>query len=388
MTERERLWAALTGREVDRPPIWLREGFNPGGDPGAEALDFGTDHQDLTADWKTEALYRRLHDELEPHVATIRSWDPAGLLNRFLLVPPDAMSTKVRCVDDDTIEIVGSIETETRELSWVDRLKRGYNTAWHVSHLVESVEDLQALADIPFSINPARIAEARKNAFGANTMVGDRGLARLELPSPLVAISATMTLQQFLELTVVEQPFLVDLLAEVTERVERVIDALFADGALPTVANFGGSEQATPPMMAPYAFDEFVVPYDGRLVRRLQAHGVPVNMHAHGRVRHALSCMREMGVDSTDPVEPPPAGDLTIAEARSIVGDDVTLVGNLEFDELEYAEPSYIADRVKEILAVGPRRLVVGASGGPLSKITPQLANNYRSWIAAVLEQG
>ena len=31
MTGRERLLAAIRGEVVDRPPIWLREGFNIGG---------------------------------------------------------------------------------------------------------------------------------------------------------------------------------------------------------------------------------------------------------------------------------------------------------------------------------------------------------------------
>ena len=150
--------------------------------------------------------------------------------------------------------------------------------------------------------------------------------------------------------------------------------------------NFGGAEQCTPPMMAPEAFDEFVVPYDGRIIARLKEYGIGVNMHCHGKVRHALECMKAMGVDSTDPVEPPDSGDVTYGEAREIAGDKLTLVGNFEFDELEYATPQKIKARVREIAAYGPERLVLGASAGPISRVTPELAGNYKAWIDAALE--
>jgi hypothetical protein len=96
--------------------------------------------------------------------------------------------------------------------------------------------------------------------------------------------------------------------------------------------------------------------------------------------------MIEMDVDSTDPVEPPPAGDVTFREAREIVQDRLTLIGNLEFDELENREPDYIASRVKEILSHGSDRLVIGSSAGPIHALTPKIATNYKSWIKTYLE--
>lgn len=109
-------------------------------------------------------------------------------------------------------------------------------------------------------------------------------------------------------------------------------------------------------------------------------------MHCHGKVRHALGSMKEMGVDSTDPVEPPDAGDVTYGEAREIAGDKLTLVGNLEFDELEYSTPQQIRERIEEIARHGSRRLILGASAGPISKVTPQLVKNYKAWVDAAVE--
>jgi uroporphyrinogen-III decarboxylase len=211
---------------------------------------------------------------------------------------------------------------------------------------------------------------------------------RLGFSSPIVIISGCLPFERFLELTVTENAFYHELLTEITRRTLRLIDAVFAHSDIDTTVNFGGSEQCTPPMMSPHAFDEFVVPYDGQLVRRLKEHGVLVHYHVHGKIRHALKCLVDMSVDSTDPVEPPPAGDVTYAEAREIVGDDLTLVGNLEWDELAYGEPEQTRQRVREILALGNRRLILGSSAGPISRITPRIAANYRAWVEAALRYG
>jgi uroporphyrinogen-III decarboxylase len=141
-------------------------------------------------------------------------------------------------------------------------------------------------------------------------------------------------------------------------------------------------------MMPPEAFEEYVLPYDGELIRSLKQHDVPVQIHCHGKVRHALRGMIEMGADATDPVEPPPAGNVTYAEAREIVGDRLTLMGNLEFDMLESGEPRQIRQHVRDILALGSRRLILSASAGPISAVSRRLVENYKAWIDTALEYG
>ena len=82
---------------------------------------------------------------------------------------------------------------------------------------------------------------------------------------------------------------------------------------------------------------DYVMPYDGALIRTLKQHDILVQCHCHGKVRHAVKGMIE------------------------------------------------IRTRVEEILSHGSRRLILGASAGPISAITPQLAANYKAWIDAAL---
>jgi uroporphyrinogen-III decarboxylase len=134
-------------------------------------------------------------------------------------------------------------------------------------------------------------------------------------------------------------------------------------------------------------YDRLVIPYEKRIVQKFKnEYGLLCNAHCHGRVKHALNGMLEIGFDSTDPVEIPPDGDVTIAEARAIVGDRMTLIGNIEFYELEFRTPEQIRERVREILAAGPRRLIVGTSGGPLTDLSPQLEANYFALIDETLK--
>ncbi len=379
MTGRHRLMAAMRGETVDRPPIWLREGFPLITGP-AEAGDF---HRG----WQADPVYRELFDYVAPHAAAIENWGCPSL-NRYLMVPPDALASRTLEQTPERRRSLVTIATPRGELTELCEHRRGMANlgGWKLKRPVEGREDLLKLASVPFEVRPEDVERGLESYRAARRRTGQRGVLRLNLPSPMIAVSHVMSLEDFLAFSVTDGVLFHEQLEEITARVLAVLEALWAEGDLDTTVNLGGSEQCTPPMMRPEAFDEFVVPYDGPIIAWLHRRGVPVNMHCHGKVRHALECMVRMGVDATDPVEPPPAGDVTYAEARAVAGDDLTLVGNLEFDELEYAEPEAIRRRVAGILSHGRRRLILAASAGPISPVSPRLADNYRAWIDAALE--
>ena len=102
----------------------------------------------------------------------------------------------------------------------------------------------------------------------------------------------------------------------------------------------------------------------------------------------ALKGIIEMGFVATDPVEPPPQGNVTFSEARALVDGKLTLMGNLESVELCTAEPAYIRRRVKEIVSLGKDRLILTSSDGVYAAIDQKTADNYRAWIDTALEFG
>jgi len=379
MTGRQRLLAAMRGEAVDRVPVWLREGFPVRHGPaGADDFENG---------WQAEPLYRGLFDYVRPHADDWLNW--GGLpQNRFLMIPPRAMRGETIEATPEFRRRRTIVETPRGPLTAVTEVRRHTATTWTVKPLVEDRRELRMLADVPWELDAEAVARARAHYRRALAEAGDRAPLMTDLSSPIVIISGAMALETFLELSLTERAWFHELLEEITRRNLAMLEALWADGPLDTCVNIGGSEQCTPPMMAPEAYDEYVVPYEGRLIAWLKARGVPVKVHCHGKVRRALACMVAEGADATDPVEPPPQGDVTYAEARAVVGDRLTLIGNLQYADLCHRRPTDIREQVREMLAMGTRRLILGASAGPMGPITPRMAENYRAWIDAAREFG
>jgi hypothetical protein len=314
----------------------------------------------------------------------------SNLFNRFAMVQPSRIKHDPEVwLDADTMQSSGWLDAPDakRKLAFIHQTRRNVATSWEIEHPVHSLEELDALMAAPWEVDGPAVEAAVKRAFGLDAQIGERGVMRYSVSSPLIMISSVLSMQGFLESIALEEAYIHTVLEEVTRRILLVIDVLFPRlKGIEMLINVGGSEQCVPPLVSPDLYDRLVIPYEKRIVQKLKHEfGLPCNAHCHGRVRHALHGMLEIGFDSTDPVEIPPDGDVTIAEARAIVGDRMTLIGNIEFYELEFNTPEQIRERVREILAAGPRRLIVGTSGGPLTDLSPQLEANYFALIDEAL---
>jgi uroporphyrinogen-III decarboxylase len=378
MSSADRLLAAYRGEAVDRVPVWLREGFPPFGElAGAD---------DFSCGWQADAAYRELYEELAPRVDWMTRWTIQGT-NRLLMVPRCFIDVEVLENSPERRRRKHVVHTPRGDLFGVREERRGVNTGWVLKPLVESREELAMLAEVPFEIDEAAVAASVASYREAEARCGGRALPLTSTSSAMVCISGCMSLELFLELSFTDRQWMAELCEEVLRRQMATYAEIFSPG-MRTAVIIGGSEQCTPPLMSPESYDRLVVPYETRLIEFLHGMNLPVQIHCHGRVGHALKCMLAEGADATDPVEPPPAGDVTYEQAREIVGDRLTLVGNLEWDELESAEPRQIREHVRRVLALGNRRLILAASAGPISAVTPRLAANYRAWVEAAEEFG
>jgi hypothetical protein len=63
-----------------------------------------------------------------------------------------------------------------------------------------------------------------------------------------------------------------------------------------------------------------VVGYDTPMVKAIQASSGYARIHSHGRLRLILPAISATGCDGLDPIEPPPQGDMRLAEVREQVG--------------------------------------------------------------------
>lgn len=373
MTGRQRLRAALTGGEVDRPPL------NYGG-------SFRLTEKELSADemqwgWMREARFLALREHMRPWCDSYCGFEPP-LFNRYMMVTANRITVETASETADNRVLRGTIRLPEGEVYYEDHQRRGFATDWHMVVPGDDPDTLRRMLDAPWEVDEVALRLTVKMLRQLDERLGEEGYPHLFLPSPAVAISHGMHLEDFLLLCHVEKDLVLSFCTEIARRIGLCIDALFSEGLPECAFIFGGSEQFTPPMMHPQSFDEFVVPFEGPLVQRLKAHGAPaVECHCHGRVAYALQRILAMGYDAVNPVEPPPQGDITYAEARALAGDKLTLAGNLELVEIEHGTPEHMRQRVRELLSLGHDRLIIQDAGGLHQPVTETMDQNYRALV-------
>jgi uroporphyrinogen-III decarboxylase len=79
-------------------------------------------------------------------------------------------------------------------------------------------------------------------------------------------------------------------------------------------------------------YNEFVAPYEREIVRRIHDYkpGIPVYTHTCGFIGDRLELMAATGIDGIECMDPPPLGDTQLADAKSRVGKELFLKGNMD----------------------------------------------------------
>ena len=104
------------------------------------------------------------------------------------------------------------------------------------------------------------------------------------------------------------------------------------------------------------------------------------------RVGTLLRSLMEMGTDSTDPVEPPPLGDVELADVRRQYGQQLVLFGNLELRDIETLPPAefeqVVARSLRDGTAGAGRGFVLMPSACPCGRhVTPRAVANYETMV-------
>ncbi len=77
-------------------------------------------------------------------------------------------------------------------------------------------------------------------------------------------------------------------------------------------------------------YEQFVLPYEAEVVRRIHRTGVPVYTHTCGRLGDRLELLADTGTDGIDTLDPPPLGSVDLEDAKRRVGDRVFFKGNID----------------------------------------------------------
>lgn len=362
MSPRERFLKTLRGEKADRVPIHLL-GFNF---PNWESIA-------SLRDPARREIAERIFDQ------TIFTYDVPSYVNRYMVTPPQRIRVVRKIETEEGVTVVSEIDTPKGKLTAVtSRNRMSGNTTWTVKYPVESLEDIERIRSIPWELpkglRPLDPDELPPDPLG-------RMVIYTRISSPFVCVAGMMRYEMFLELCATDLDLIKELTAECERRIMDVLEVLLSKPGIDVVW-MGGCEWLTPPMASPRIYEELVQEQERRIISRVHAAGALAHIHCHGNVRSTIKLVLERGADYFEPVEPPPDGDITFAEAKKMVGGEMTLGGNIEVRLLEYGEPDEVEMAVKAAFEGGKERMVLQTTEGPLSPLmSERMRINYHRMI-------
>ena len=256
----------------------------------------------------------------------------------------------------------------------------------YVESLVRSDDDLNRYLSLPNEPAEVDLSHAKE----VYERLGDRGVVHLGYADPMYAVAHLFDFEDFCIRTATQRSLIADMIEREHERIRvelaRVLEQIQGYDFMFCTA---GPEVATPPMLSPDTFAELVTPYQKALVRMIHDAGHLSAIHCHGRVHRVLDHFIEIGIDALEPMEPPPQGDISLAEALDHVDGRICLMGYVQDQDLYTARPGEMRAKVRAV-----RELVEGRTGYIMTSTAtpyvedppPAFVRNYIEYIQAATE--
>ncbi|KPK84652.1 MAG: hypothetical protein AMJ81_05085 [Phycisphaerae bacterium SM23_33] len=383
-----RITACHRGEPADRIPICSPISWHPMRDIDREQ----------PGGWRSEQGFVRVARLVQEHCDPPPPYCPVRLprvfsgisYQRFLEAPDEHIEElPPQRVAPHRTRHTTVLHTPKGDLFWSYDQDEGIETRWDIRRPIQCPEDVEKMLSVPYRFVPPDPAEFEPFRSHRRQMAADC-IAGAGVNSMVAMLCGMMPFQLLLE-WVLTEPGLLKALADAwLERTAAKVDFLLEQGVGP-FWHFNGVERASPPMMGPRQWDELVVPYDGEVMRRIKARDgqAVIHVHCHGKVGTLLGSFLEMGVDSTDPVEPPPQGDIGFAEAKRRVHGQMTLYGNIEFLDMEQCTPEQIEEKVRRAIEDGGKaHTVLYPSATPHERHSERFLANAVRYIEAGLRYG
>jgi len=147
-----------------------------------------------------------------------------------------------------------------------------------------------------------------------------------------------------------DPPFVRDLFAFIVE-----MELQFARAQVEAGVDLMGVGDAAASLVGPHLYEEFVWPYEKKLVDGLRAMGTKVRLHICGNTRAILAGLGRLGCEIVDLDYPSP-----LSEGRAAMGPNQVLLGNINpVKVLRDGTPASVTDAIAEChRQAGPRYLV------------------------------
>ncbi len=326
---------------------------------------------DAQPDPATREIAHRVFDQCASFVSC------PSYVNRYLVTPCQFIRQVGREEKDGEITISVEIATAKGNLTAVTTRNTTTNTVWTRKYPVESLDDIEKIRSVPWEL-PENLAPPDTSSLPPD--FAERGLLQTHISSPFVCVAGMMPYQYFLELCATDLDLVKALSVQCKERILSVLDVLLETKQIDYVW-LGGSEWVTPPMASARVYEELVQNFEAELISRVHDAGALCHVHCHGNVRSTLELVIRRGADFFEPVEPPPDGDITFAEAKQIAAGRITLGGNVEARVLANEPADVVEEATRRAFDGGKGRMVLKTSAEPISDVTPRMLENYHRMI-------
>lgn len=355
LSSRERLERVLRGQALDRLPIRLW-----GVDPLQQA---------------SRPVWQPLHDLVnEFALDTFFGWG-----GEFPPSPIEIRTEQHDTADPEWYEQETTFCTPAGLLTTVHLLNRRGKPGYVKKHLIESVEDARRWLSMPDSDMPRVDGYADYVA-----KVGDRGMVQAWLGEAMYAVNDATGSELWGYWMYDERELVHEMVAKAARQQYRVAKH-YIDNGITSCFAWVGPELCIPPLASPADFDDFCVRYDQPIIDLIHDAGGFVWVHCHGDMHPVLERFADLGVDCLNPIEPPPIGKLTLADAKRRVGDRMTLEGGIEVGDFELDTPETIAAKVATTIAMGKPggRFILGPSSdhSHWPEMDEKIVRNYRVFV-------
>ena len=378
MTGRERILTVLKGEIPDRVPVGLfvQEEYLGWFFPEKEQVDRVMDAVECARILGFDLLTKDRKFEV-PHFMkkSFGNWDVNEKIkkDKGMLYRATEITTP-----DGVLKQVEAGPYEERTVSGIH-----FST---VEYLIENERDLEIFNKFVPRIDSETISEMKERAAFSRELIGELGISAPWGWGGVFNQAATYrNVQELLMDAYLNQEFYQAYMEKMTELIVESNNALTDTdfqciGIQGNIANAG--------MVGAEFFDKYILPYEKELAKAIQDAGKFTLYHNCGKARVLQESYVKMGLDMWETVATPPQGDNDLKEAKELIGDSITLSGNL--DQVNFLKKAALEEIEKEVTRI----MHIGKQGGRyifaasdfLEKGTP--LENVKKVIEVAIREG
>lgn len=369
MTSRERLTLAFRCQQPDRVPIHVR-----GVDPFSGTL------------LKRHESFRPLVEAVAQYCDVTQTWSAScTFLTRW--IDSTNTSTRVEKRNEDFNVQYTTIHTPRGDLTCSSIISTKGHPGMRESFYVKTLDDVEKFLSIPYIPHRPDVSPFFKQVEA----VGERGIVLASPGMNAIAYVHELLGSELLAIWSIEERETIHRLLRVfNDRLCDLVKYLVSQKVGPFFAS-AGHEYVAPPLHPPKDFYDFVVKYDTQVYAIIRDAGGMVHVHCHGPIRELMNGFLEMNINCLHPIEAPPMGNVTLAEAKAKMGHKICLEGNIQIGDL-YSSSQYEIERLTiEAIRSAAKGggFILCPTASPYTPTLPENAcRNYLTMIRVGLEYG